>query len=69
MKVEIKQNTYKLLDARADEKDFDNTEEYIQHLLDQVVERIKNEKTESSGYSDEEEKEVKDRLKDLGYMD
>lgn len=67
-KVEIDDKVYSILDARAEEKDFDETDEYIRYLLDQIVEKIKREKQSQESYSEEEEKKVKRRLKDLGYL-
>lgn len=67
--IEIDDDLYSVLEARAEEKDFDETEEYIQHLLEQVVEKIKREKQEQEEYSEEEEEKVKERLRGLGYMD
>lgn len=66
--VEIDDNMYSVLEARAEEKDFDETDKYIHYLLDQIVEKIKREKQDAE-YSEEEEKKVKKRLEDLGYMD
>jgi hypothetical protein len=66
--VEIDDDMYSVLEARAEEKDFDETEEYIHYLLDQIVEKIRREKQDAE-YSEEEEKKVKKRLEDLGYMD
>jgi hypothetical protein len=66
--VEIDDDMYSVLEARAEEKDFDETEEYIDYLLKQIVEKIKREKQDTE-YTEEEEKKVKNRLKDLGYMD
>jgi hypothetical protein len=66
--IEIDDDMYSVLEARAEEKDFDETEEYIHYLLDQIVEKIKREKQDAE-YSEEEEKKVKKRLEDLGYMD
>lgn len=66
--VEIDDDMYSVLEARAEEKDFDETEEYIDYLLKQIVEKIRREKQDTE-YTEEEEKKVKNRLKDLGYMD
>ena len=68
-KVEINDNVYSVLEARAEEKDFDETDEYIRYLLDQIVEKIKREKQGQESYSEEEEEKVKRRLEDLGYLD
>lgn len=68
MEIEIDEDIYSVLEARAEEKEFDKTDKYITHLLEQVVEKIRKEKTESQdSYTDEQEKEVKKRLEDLGY--
>lgn len=67
--IEIDDDIYSVLEARAGEKEFDETDEYIRYLLDQIVEKIRREKEDKGGYSDEEEEKVKKRLEDLGYMD
>jgi hypothetical protein len=67
VEVSIDDGKYEVLEARCKEKDFDDTEEYIDHLLEQIVGKIKREKREEE-YSEEEEEEVKEKLKDLGYM-
>ncbi|MFB6193357.1 MAG: CopG family transcriptional regulator [Candidatus Nanohaloarchaea archaeon] len=68
--VDIDDDIYSVLEARAEEKDFDETDEYVHYLLEQVVEKIKREKQqEDSGYSEEEEEKVKERLRGLGYLD
>ncbi len=67
--IEVEDDKFEVLESRAEEKDFDSVEGYVDHLMDQIVEKIQREKREVDGYSDEEEKKVKQRLKDLGYMD
>jgi hypothetical protein len=67
--IEVEDDKFEVLEARAEEKDFDSVGGYVDHLMDQIVEKIQREKREVDGYSDEEEKKVKQRLKDLGYMD
>lgn len=68
-KVDVDDDIYGVLEARAEEKDFDTTEEYIQYLLEQVVEKIRREKKQQDSYTEEEEEKVKDRLRGLGYLD
>ena len=68
-KIEIDDDKYSILEARAEEKDFDETDEYISYLLDQIVDKIKREKQGRESYSEEEEEKVKRRLEDLGYLD
>ncbi|MBC5792925.1 MAG: CopG family transcriptional regulator [Nanohaloarchaea archaeon] len=69
VKIEVDDDIYSVLEARAAEKDYAETEEYIEYLLKQIVDKIKREKQEDEGYSEEEEEKVKERLKDLGYLD
>lgn len=68
--VDISEKTYALLAKRAEEKDFDTTEGYVNYVLDQVAEKAKKKMTDQGQeFNDEDEKKVKQRLKDLGYMD
>lgn len=67
--VEIDDGIYEVLEARSREKDFDETREYIEYLLKQIVEKIKKEKEQQESYTEEEEEEVKKRLRGLGYLD
>ncbi|MFB6242337.1 MAG: hypothetical protein ABEJ36_06080 [Candidatus Nanosalina sp.] len=67
MKVDIDEELQQVLEARAEEKDFGSTEEYINHLLRQVAEKIRDEKKGKDSYSSEQEEEVKKRLEELGY--
>ncbi len=66
--VDINQDLWDVLEARAEEKGFDGTESYVRDILQQVVERIREEK-EGGQLSSEQEKKVKERLKGLGYLD
>lgn len=68
-KIDIDDHVYSVLEARAEEKKFDKTDEYIRYLLDQIVEKIKRERQNEKGYTEEEEEKVKKRLEDLGYTD
>jgi hypothetical protein len=65
VKVDVDDEKFELLKARAAEKGFDDVEEYIDHLLSQIVEKISREK---SSVSEDEEEEVKQKLEELGYM-
>jgi uncharacterized spore protein YtfJ len=65
--IEIDDEKFELLSLRAEEKDFESTEEYIDHLLEQIVEKIKKEE-QNKQYSDEQEEKVKEKLEQLGYL-
>jgi Arc/MetJ-type ribon-helix-helix transcriptional regulator len=50
---------------RVKATDFSSVDEYVEFVLEEVV----KEEEEEKAFSEEEEKEVKKRLKDLGYLD
>ncbi len=56
---------YSKIEERAKGAHFGSVDEYVKFVLEEV---IKEEEGESA-FSEEEEKEVKKRLKDLGYLD
>jgi len=67
MKVEISDDIVKRLKKRIEEKgDFKSIDEYVNYILQQVVERLDSEKEGS--FSKEEEEKVKERLRNFGYL-
>lgn len=66
--VDLHDDKAEVLRARASEKGYETLEEYVDYLMGQIVDKIRREKQDIEGYSDEEEQKVKDRLRDLGYM-
>ena len=56
---------YGKIEERAKATDFASVDEYVEFVLEEVV----KEEEEEKAFSEEEEKEVKKRLKDLGYLD
>lgn len=67
MEIEVDDSIRQVLDARAREKDFGTTEKYVNHLLQQIVDKIRKEKESKDSYSSEQEEEVKKKLEELGY--
>ncbi|MDY6777647.1 MAG: CopG family transcriptional regulator [Candidatus Nanohaloarchaea archaeon] len=68
--VKIDEDIYTLLAERAEEKDFDDTDEYVHYVLDQVADKIRRKKgRDKEGFSKEDEEKVKERLRGLGYLD
>ncbi|MFB6200098.1 MAG: CopG family transcriptional regulator [Candidatus Nanohaloarchaea archaeon] len=61
--VKIPEEFYERFESRASEKGFDSAEEYIIDVLRQVYDKL-----EPEDFSEEEEEQVKEKLKDLGYM-
>ena len=56
---------YREVEKRVGATDFGSVDEYVKFVLEEVV----REEGEEKAFSEEEEKEVKKRLKDLGYLD
>jgi Arc/MetJ-type ribon-helix-helix transcriptional regulator len=56
---------YGKVEERLKATDFSSVDEYVEFVLEEVV----KEEEEERAFSEEEEKEVKKRLKDLGYLD
>ncbi len=56
---------YGKVEERVKATDFGSVDEYVEFVLEEVVKEEEEEKV----FSEEEEREVKRRLKDLGYLD
>ena len=67
--VMISRDLYNNIEKRTklSEGAFKSVEEYISYVLTEVVKEDGG-KLKASGYTDEEEEEVKDRLNKLGYI-
>jgi len=58
-------NLYSRIEERAKDTNFGSVEEYVTFVLEEVL----KEDDEEIVFTEEEEKEVKKRLRDLGYLD
>lgn len=68
--IDVPDEIYEKLTARAEEKGFDSCDDYVNSVLKQVVDKIERKKQqERKTYSKEEEEKVKNRLRGLGYLD
>ena len=67
MKVEIKDEIVTKLEERINhKKDFENVDTYVNYILEQVVKKFES---KEDAYTKEEEEKVKERLRELGYID
>lgn len=70
IKVSIKKPLAKKLHRRLKETEFKTLTEYVNFILEEVIASLEEQESEEdSGYTPEEEEKVKQRLKDLGYID
>jgi Arc/MetJ-type ribon-helix-helix transcriptional regulator len=63
--VSLPAELYGKVEERVKATEFGSVDEYVEFVLREVV----KEEEEDKAFSEEEEKEVKKRLKDLGYLD
>ena len=63
--VHLPAELYGKIEERVKVTDFGSVDEYVEFVLTEVV----KDEEEEKAFSEVEEKEVKKRLKDLGYLD
>jgi len=64
--VLIPASLYKKIEERVNVTEFNSVEEYVTFVLEEV---LKDEQEEEKTFTKEEEEEVKNRLRALGYLD
>ena len=64
-KISISDKTFSRLKKRADESNY-KIDEYIENILIEVLDNLENNQSENP--SEENDKEIRDRLKSLGYL-
>jgi hypothetical protein len=70
IKISIRRPLAIKLKKRLKETEFKTLSEYVNFILEEVLASLEEqEDDEDSGYTEEEEEKVKQRLKDLGYID
>lgn len=68
--VEIPSSLYKRIEDRLPLTEFQSVSEYITYLIREVLTTIENDESKSKkDFTPEEEREVENRLRDLGYID
>jgi len=67
--LSIPQDLAKKLQKRAEEKGFKSLSDYVTYILRQVLSRIETAENQKEGYSEKKEEEVKQKLRDLGYLE
>ena len=65
--VSISGRLYRLIEDRVAGSEFTSVDEYVDFVLEEVMDEVKQEENQLS--SEDEDREVKKRLKDLGYLD
>lgn len=70
LEIEIPEEELTVLRKRVDEKkDFNDVQAYVQDIVSQVAKKLQEEQGDDDDLSKEDEEKVKQRLRDLGYLD
>ncbi|MCK5561691.1 MAG: CopG family transcriptional regulator [Thermoplasmata archaeon] len=70
IKVSLKKPLAKRLRNRLKETEFKTLSEYVNFILEEVINSLEEQEAEEDvEYTEEEEEKVKQRLRDLGYLD
>jgi len=66
--LDLPEHIVERVEQRLPRTEWDNPEEYITYVLEEVLYRVEQE-TEDDDFEEVDEQEVEDRLKSLGYLD
>ncbi len=61
-KIEISDELYEKIEKVAEQSEFETVEEYVEFVLGELTEE------DEGGMSEDDEEQVKEKLKDLGYF-
>jgi Arc/MetJ-type ribon-helix-helix transcriptional regulator len=67
--VRIPKDVYEGVKRRVEASEFKSVEEYVTYVLRQVLEQVNDESSRQEAYSKEDEEKIKERLRNLGYLD
>ena len=68
--IQISAEIFSQLEERVKQTDFQTVDAYVEYILEQVLNKLKNGSShESKGLTSKEESQVKQRLHDLGYLE
>lgn len=67
-KIEIDDSLLEVLARRSAEKNFDDVGDYIRWVLGQIADEI-GQRDDETRLTEDDEEDIKDRLKSLGYLE
>ncbi len=68
--VKIPASLYARIEKRLPNTDFKTVADYVSYLVREVLDNIeRDEKQDKKDFTPEEEREIEDRLRNLGYID
>ena len=66
VKVNIQKEIFDRIGKRVETTEFKSVDEYVNYVLEEVLNQVEQEK---QVYSKEDEEKVKEKLRSLGYLD
>lgn len=67
--VDIPESLFNRIQKRLEKTDFKTVSEYVTYLVREVLNNIEEEEGKKKAFTPEEEKEIEERLRNLGYID
>lgn len=67
--IEIPSSLFDRVEKRLPKTDFSSVSDYVSYLVREVLNSIEEDETKAKPFTDEEEKEIEERLRNLGYID
>lgn len=67
--ISIPNSLAEKIKKRMEGTDFNSISEYVTYILRKIIYQIEAEEKEKEAFSKEEEEKVKERLRNLGYID
>ncbi|MBD3188721.1 CopG family transcriptional regulator [Candidatus Bathyarchaeota archaeon] len=67
--VKLPDSLHKRIEKRLPNTEFKTVSEYVTFLVREVLNNIEKEEDDQKAFTDEEEKEIEERLRNLGYID
>ncbi|MHA1680835.1 MAG: CopG family transcriptional regulator [Promethearchaeota archaeon] len=67
--IQIPGSLYKRIEGRLSGTDFKTVSEYVSYLVREILDNIEEEDGNKKAFTEDEEKEIEERLRNLGYLD
>jgi Arc/MetJ-type ribon-helix-helix transcriptional regulator len=67
--VDLPESLFNRIQKRLEKTDFKTVSEYVTYLVREVLNNIEEDEGKKKAFTAEEEKEIEERLRNLGYID
>ncbi|MFX0102694.1 MAG: CopG family transcriptional regulator [Candidatus Hodarchaeota archaeon] len=67
--IDLPESLFNRIQNRLEKTDFKTVSEYVTYLVREVLNNIEEDEGNKKAFTEEEEKEIEERLRNLGYID